>query len=148
MLNKNTCEYIWFNVLKNKDEYIFKQEYTASNYRKGRYNDYVLKGIFYNKDRWSLMFKNDDVDNISWDNINFDSIRYITEEEFPELKNENVNKLQNTLVRLRTVESNIDFCYNNLMGEIYEKSLDNIKFAIQNDIDEVLKEIMKYINLD
>lgn len=147
MLNKNTCEDIWIYILKelpNKTK-LFNKIHNISTYAKGEYTHHNIKGIYYDDNSYTLYFIKDDDSKLSYNRVNFDVVRYITLEEFPGLKRQEVDKLQDTIVRLRTVSSNLDFCYNYLLGDIYRQSLNNIAYVIDNHIIDCLKEIMKYI---
>jgi hypothetical protein len=147
MLNKNTCEDIWSYILKelpNKTK-LFNEIHNISTYYKGEYTYCNVKGIYYDDNSHSLYFIKDDDSQLPYNRVNSDVVRYITLKEFPNLKQQEVDKLQDTIVRLRTVSSNLDFCYNSLLGDIYRQSLNNIAYVIDNHIIDCLKEIMKYI---
>lgn len=145
MINKNICEEIWLCFLDTiyDKTYKFNKEYYTSYYRKGEYVQNIIIGITINA-KGNLKFETKEENLLGWDRVDFSVIDHITKDTFPNLDCEEVHKIQNTIVYLRRLRSDLDLCYNSLLGNEYKEYLDNLDDDIINFINIGILNIIDY----
>ena len=135
MINKNICEDIWLCFLDQIGVYEFKKEY--------EYIRNIIIGIYIN-DNGKLKFNTVEGVSLGWDKVDFRIIEDITKDIFPKLDCKEVNRIQNTIVYLRRLRSDLDLCYNDLLGDDYKEFLDNLDDKLLEYINSAILNIINY----
>jgi hypothetical protein len=147
ILNKNICYEIWYQYLRflpDEKKVIFPKSFEGSYYKKGEYIHYKIKGIFIpdNNIANKPKFITDDDKIMSIDKVGI--LEYITKYFFPRIECEEVQKLKSTIVYLRRVYSDLDWCDNRYLNNEYAEFLRNTQNRICDEIDSCHKLILEF----
>ena len=147
IINKNVCYEIWYQYLRflsGEKKVTFSENFEGSYYKKGEYIHYKIKGIFIPDNNISNRpkFLTEDDKVMSIDKVGI--LEYITKSFFPSIECEEVQKLQSTIVYLRRVCSDLDWCSNKYLNKDYEKFLQDTQDRICDEIDNCHKLILDF----
>ena len=146
MLNKNTCEELWQQYLlyikTQTHSAEFAQSYHTSYYKKGEYISNEVTGIRINEKN-QLKFITKEGNDFGYDKVQFYTVEIITKEFFPNATSPEISRLQNTIVYLRRLISDIDLCACSLLGESYKDFLTNIENTAKGFVIESLNKIVE-----
>lgn len=147
ILNKNVCYEIWYQYLRflsGEKKVIFPKSFEGSYYKKGEYIRYKIKGIFIPDNNISNRpkFITDEDKVMSIDKVGI--LEHITKTFFPSIECDAVQKLQSTIVYLRRVYSDLDWCGNKYLSKDYEEFLRDTQDRICDEIDNCHKLILDF----
>lgn len=146
MLNKNTCEELWQQYLlyikTQTHSAEFAKPYHTSYYKKGEYISNDVTGIRINEKN-QLKFITKEGNDLGYDKVQFHTVEVITKEFFPNATSPKISRIQNTVVYLRRLISDIDLCTCSLLGESYNDFLTNAENTAKGFVIESLNKIVE-----